>query len=341
MRKSTNPNDVILYTYAPSLLLNLYMDSSILSTRYINGLVTLASLVNDPKALELLRGVVDEHSCSMDIDKVVDGLRRVSIISSTNPIATARRVYRLVSIIRDYENSNRERMLRWYSFVTGHEEESYSKALYSTKHTIKVTRAAIRQYLFTKAQGMVRRDVINSLMAFSKLLPSLLSRLLNAVKVESMAVILISKLVDTYRSDYPVRFLAEIAMRVFKSNAILFKGILTDMLGEALGKANYRVMLLAELAKVYVFTNATIDGLNIESLEDALSSVNNSQYVRFLVESSNIRELILDHMRRLMISSMNGDANSLTRLSRILGGIDPGLLKVIVDEWYRVIDEYS
>jgi len=332
-----------LYMYAPSLFLDLYIGSSLLANHYVKYAVSLASLVNDRNFKVILASKLLDNGDRGYVDDVINNLRYVSLISVINPGYVAKLALRLTSTIKDYERTHDSEMVKWYSRVTGSRELPYSKMIYSLKHTVKITRDMVKHYLYSKAPGMLRKSIVDSLMQYISILPdALVDYLKMTSKSDAMAIIFLTHLINAYGVDYPLRLMFNVMKRLIVKNPELLKLVLSRILNNLSSRSSYYKAVLAELTRIYIYSNDSLDDESI--IYTSLNSMmnNDSVLMRHGVDLiKTLGPLMYEYIYRLSILSLNNDPRSLDELSAMLGGVGRGLVDLILREWDELNNEYS
>ncbi|MGC8571190.1 MAG: hypothetical protein ACP5L1_07720 [Caldivirga sp.] len=339
---SNNPSQVTLYMHAPSLFLDLYIGSSLLANRYVNSSISLASLINDEPFKSALINNLLNAIREEEVGNIIGDLRRVSLISIINPAYVVKKAENIVNLIKNYEYTYKDDVAEWYSRVTSHSNLPYSKMIYSLKHTIKITRGMVRHYLYKRAQGLIRRSTINSLMLYMSTLPNALVEYLNITsKSDAMAVIFISSLINRYKVNYPIHLIFNVSRRVLAMNPQLLKNALNNIITGLPSKSSYYNAVLAELARIYIYNHGFLDDAQVNyltfnpAIPDDILSGHSIELIKAL------GPLIYDYMYKLSLLYINNDLNSLHELSKMLGNIKENLIAVILNEWSRLSDELT
>ncbi|WP_291767369.1 hypothetical protein [Caldivirga sp. UBA161] len=341
--EDNNPSQVILYMYAPSLFLDLYIGSSLLANHYITCSIPLTSLVNDAHFRRILISNLSSNVKGEEVSKIIGNLRYVSLISVINPTYLVKKAEGMVNLIKNYEYRYKDDVAEWYSKVTNHSSLPYSKMIYTLKHTVKITRGMVRHYLYKKAQGLIRRSIINSLMLYMSVLPNTLVEYLNVTsKSDAMAVIFITSLINKYKVNYPIRLIFEVSRRVLAMNPQLLKSTLSEIITSLPPRSNYYNALLAELTRIYIYNYGSFDDIQVNYLtfnptipDDLLNG-----YGAELIKSRLLSSLLYEYVYRLSLLSINNDLNSLHELSKMLGNVKENLITAILNEWIKLNDEF-
>ncbi|ABW02560.1 hypothetical protein [Caldivirga maquilingensis] len=339
-----NSSQITLYMYAPSLFLDLYIGSSLLANRYINCSIPLTSLINDAYFRKILTNNLTNYVKDEEVGRIIKNLKHVSLISIINPTYVVKKAENMVNLIKNYENRYRDDITEWYSRVTNRSNLPYSKMIYSLKHTIKITRGMVRHYLYKRAQGLIRKSTIDSLMLYMSVLPNTLAEYLNVTsKSDAMAVIFITSLIDKYSASYPIHLIFEVSRRVLAMNPRLLKDTLNGILTSLSPKSNYYNALLAELTRIYIYNYGSLDDVQVNYLVFNSTVADNllSEHSTELIKSRLLSSMLYEYIYRLSLLSINNDLNSLHELSKILGNTKENLIKAILNEWSKLNDELT
>ncbi len=310
-----------IYIYSPSILLDLYINSSILSERYVVSGISISSILQDMDIYRIFMHKVNDELQSSD---ALNGLDNIYVLSYSDAEEVLNNAVDFLKRVKEAEEGHGYEVAWWFgSVVNGkYSELTYAKLTRALKHTVKVTRAIVKRVLMARAPGIVRRNVVNSTMIYLSYIPDVVSisfRLPS--KGEAFLSIILAQTIAKYRADYPVRILASVARNIMRANPRVAK------------------LIIDEITRDLTF-GKILRGVVDVSYRD----LNNGFRARGLSSrrlTASLMPVLHSYIRALLTQAINNEAEALRRLSRILGGFPEDVLRVFMDEWGRSIEHYD